>query len=250
MAGNRRGGQLLVISGLWPEPAVVILAGHTCQVSQYQLRDLAALERWALSPSTVWESLEAAQRVEDQHARREGLKAAFELAEDKGRWFGSSEVAVALASPLGRLECLWRSLHKGERTLTRIEVAPLAQKLSEADWQRFERVAWDSDPLDECWRAIDREIGAIWSPGRPGTEPKWLESILEACQVYHWTIEEIGDLYLSQWATITGGGNRESAYSRPGAVDLPKGWSWDRMLAEVLTPRREFWKANGTQATV
>ncbi len=230
---------------LFPEPIPLSLAGMTWLVSQYQIRDLAALESMASHPVRLgfWHALADISTIEDAGSRRARLRSLHAQAE---RGFDVIGPADAMATPAGRVESLRRSLAKAHEGLTPQIAVDLAVALTPGEWATFDRIAWHADPVDEAAGEIDREIGVVVPADRKPDPNALRKTFFNVIELTGWTPDQIGALYLSQWdALLATGDPREHASESPRK---PAGWSKDRFDTEIMKPRREFWqegKGNG-----
>jgi hypothetical protein len=148
--------------------------------------------------------------------------------------------------PEMRIETLWLSLRKAHPKLTRNDLLGTEDRagpacfITPAEWDAFDRIAWNADPWDEAAGAIDAEIGVVLP--MPRTERSdWQLGIARLVEVTGWTLETIGGLYLSQWATMLRlGGKPEHPVVEPKRGE---GMTEREMDATVFGPRRAFWRA-------
>ena len=230
---------------LFPEPVPLSLAGSVWLVSQYQIRDLAALESMASHPARLafLHDLADATTNEDAGSRRARLRSLHAQAERGFDVIGPSD---AMATPAGRVESLRRSLAKAHEGLTPQIAVDLAVALTPGEWATFDRIAWHADLIDEVAGEIDREIGVI-VPDHHRPDPNAMrKTFFNVIELTGYTPDQIGALYLSQWDVLLSAGDpREHASESPRK---PVGWTKERFDIEIMKPRREFWredKANG-----
>ena len=232
-----------MLAALWPEPCVREIAGRAWAFGEFTLRDLAEMERWATGGGTArhWAELEAAAAIVDQAERQARLKTLYDSAESGLESFGSAGIAAKLDTPEGLVVQLRLSLAHVHHGITPDEVLEeVALPMTEADWAWFGRVAWALDPLDATAAEIDREIGVHFVQARPRKVASWPQLVRQLARRTGWTLEQIGDLTLSQWDALwTPAKGKSHPVAEPERP--PEGWSWERYDAEISVPRERFW---------
>jgi hypothetical protein len=236
-----------MLSNLWPSPERVSLDdGEALVVRPLTLRDLAALEAWALgrirargeTPGALIDQALALQ--EDPDARDALLRRAYDLAESEDATLAGL-VDAELASPEGY--AAWLRLAVQDPPLDGAGSAALVDRITVADWSRLYRAATRPDPLDEAAAAIDRAIGVTFPraphPGAPTDETAKLALIV--AERLGWTLDQIGDLTLGQWGAVLRCGDPSD---HPIACpEIPTGVSLKAWDEAVALPRERFWAA-------
>ena len=222
----------------WPAPVWLPLGGALRPVMPLRLRDLGTIEAHAAAMlGHPHERLAAALALATPAERHEALRGVYlDAKAGKPLLFDPSLAGLLRLPELIELQ-LRLAIHGTKRKTTRRWLA----KATPDEVAVALEVAWAADPVETVAHAIDREMGVPdWyepKPRNPRSLAKCLSSVVEWSG---WTLEEIGDLYLTQWDHLLRGDD----YQRPVAEEerKPAGWTRERFKAEVLDRRAEFWR--------
>lgn len=238
-----------MLSSLWPSPEPVPLdGGGAVTVRPLTLRDLAALESWAVARArargeTPDRLLDEALAHQDDPARRDDLlRRAYDLA-DTGATALTALVDAELGTPEGY--AAWLRLAVVDPPLDDGPSLDLARSITVADWARIHRAATRPDPLDEAAAAIDRAIGVTF-PTPPGAarRDETAKLVMLMAERLGWTLDRFGDLTLAQWGLVLRRGEPDA---HPVAMpEVPPGVPLRRWEEAVALPRERFWAAAAT----
>lgn len=221
------------LADLFPQPKMLTLGGGKWLVSEYRLRDLAAMESWVAArlpdPFDLIEATEPGTPV-----RRKALRTAFDMVADGLPGIDSPAASAMLATPEGLAFCLWLSISKCHPDFTLMAAASLLDGMADTEWSAFDRTASGADPYDVIDAEINAECG-IMLPPKPAKsgDVTWMEAYLSSGM----SIERFGNLTLSQWRGITEGGKPKDR-----CVSIPFGWTMARFDEEYGEKRKAFFE--------
>lgn len=238
-----------MLSSLWPTPECVPLDdGGTLTVRPLTLRDLAALESWAVARvrargETPGALIDQARALIDDPGQRDALlRRAYDLAES-----GEDALKAAIDAELSTIDgyAAWLRLAVVEPQLDGESAVELMERVTIADWSRLYRACTRPDPLDEAAAAIDRAIGVTF-PSSPFECHKDVTSklVMMMAERLGWTLDQIGDLTLAAWDVVLRCG--EPSDHPIATPQIPDGVSLKAWDEAVAVPRARFWADAGS----
>ena len=203
------------LAQLFPQHWPIKLGGTVYSVPPLRLRDVAKFQAWlaVFKPCP----LEVVQPELEQLAdgdRRERLAQIYLDCEQWPIRYGTPEAARAFSTRIG---CEYWLTIVFERAIPRpmpATIADLVTELSAEDWTKLTRLVYELDPLDAI-------VGMFEPQAAVEESINWAEAIADVVEATGWTIEQIGDLTLSQWHTIRTGGKAER-----GQLEALPGETW------------------------
>lgn len=223
------------LGACFPRPKRLTLGGGVYLARELKIRHMARIDSWIVDnlPDPL-----AAAETEDEHARREALKTAYDAVKTP-KGMGSPEGdALFYGTIEGRALFLRLALRHSK--LSDVDARALAILLEDdpGGWHAVERIAYAMDQWSEIVARIDREAGITpFDAASEDNEITWAEAIAETSREWKQSVEQIGDWFLSQWRMVRSGGKDEGR-SEP----LPR----DQELAQDIQLRRfKFWQGNG-----
>jgi hypothetical protein len=186
-----------MISRCFPQPVPVRVAGCVLFAAQLRLRDLAALEAWAM---TVTPCPTDGLGVDGPDFPPR-LAAAYDEARAWPPEIGSATVDELLSrTPEGRAMIVTLACRPW---MTHELAAEVVGAMSDEDWHALRSVAMADDPSPFAWisAVVDQLAGVEpFEPRREGGTPStWERVIIAACDGDPTRLEAIGDLTVGQW---------------------------------------------------
>lgn len=200
---------------LYPTPIIVEMAGQKWRVSQFRLRDMARLEQWVASQS---ESPYLRRQNEIYNAEPEKVPyIAANIFNECGDWppqIHDKDAQAQLRTPIGILAFLGIVL-RDDPEPTETELLEFAAHLSiyQDDLSRLEWIAYGLSEQQLLIALIDDNGQADPS------QINWGKEITEMVKEHKgWTYNDVGDMFLTQWACYRWNGETDGQNipPRPG----------------------------------
>lgn len=170
--------------------------------SELTLRDMARIERdWADSFADPTLDIPAEDEDPEPNTRKRRLRAALVVCRDKMPRWDNDTGRTMLATAEGIATLLRYSIGGNHDELTLEDFDVMASEITATEFARFEKAAFNSDPMDEIVEAADPKQST------EDSEPTNWEEILSALvKQYGFKPKEVGDLTISELTMILGDG--------------------------------------------
>jgi hypothetical protein len=190
------------LTAIFPRSKPVRLGDQEFRVWELRIAELAELQECLddVFGCPLEGALERLDDAPDEDARREILADAYEAVERGSPTFWDDRGADWMATLQGLAVFLLICLRRSQPWVTADDCIALIPSVTAAQCERLRRVAFGVRPL----RLLERLLGIEDEP--EATSLTWAQLVAELCEQYHWTVDDVERLTLTQIAAFRGGG--------------------------------------------